>query len=139
MKHNVGCQYSLDVMLGFHNSGMCQQPVARAVHTHTHTHSNPCYVCVLGQSVYKGGGKKSKLFMLTATVIRGERLGKESRRTVASSSNFPKSSFSSLTSSWAVHWEARLVKPTMSANRMLQQKERAQVSHPSKFYRTTTA
>lgn len=39
--------------------------------------------------------------------------------TVASSSNFPKSSLSSLTSSWAVHWEAKLVKPTMSANRML--------------------
>lgn len=77
--------------------------------------------------------------MLTATVIRGEHLGEESRRTVASSSNFPKSSFSSLTSSWAVHWEARLVKPTMSANRMLQQKERAQVSHLSKFCRTTTA
>ena len=39
---------------------------------------------------------------------------------MASSSNLPKSSFSSLTSSWAVHWEAKLVKPTMSANKMLE-------------------
>lgn len=41
--------------------------------------------------------------------------------TVASSSNLPKSSLSSFTSSWAVHWEAKPVKPTMSANRMLQE------------------
>ncbi len=47
--------------------------------------------------------------------------------TVASSSNFPKSSFSSLTSSWAVHCEARLVKPTMSANRMLDRMRGQQV------------
>lgn len=40
--------------------------------------------------------------------------------TVANSSNLPKSSLSSFTSSWAVHWDARPVKPTMSANRMLQ-------------------
>lgn len=44
--------------------------------------------------------------------------------TVASSSNFPKSSLSSLTSSWAVHWEAKLVKPTMSANRMLSEERK---------------
>lgn len=40
--------------------------------------------------------------------------------TVASSSNLPKSSLRSLTSSWAVHYDTRLVKPTMSAKRMLQ-------------------
>lgn len=39
--------------------------------------------------------------------------------TVASSSNLPKSSFSSFTSSCAVHCDARPVKPTMSAKRML--------------------
>lgn len=50
--------------------------------------------------------------------------------TVASSSNFPNSSFRSLTSSCAVHWEARLVKPTMSANRMLseQKKKKKRIS-----------
>ena len=46
------------------------------------------------------------------------------RLTVASSSNFPKSSLRSLTNSWAVHWEARLVKPTMSAKRMLRERQR---------------
>lgn len=57
--------------------------------------------------------------MPTVTVIEGYVFKKGNRLTVASSSNFPNSSFSSFTSSWAVHWEARLVKPTISANRML--------------------
>lgn len=43
--------------------------------------------------------------------------------TVASSSNFPKSSLRSFTSSWAVHCDAKPVKPTMSAKRMLQDRE----------------
>lgn len=44
--------------------------------------------------------------------------------TVASSSNLPKSSFSSFTSSCAVHCDARPVKPTMSAKRMLRNRGR---------------
>lgn len=44
--------------------------------------------------------------------------------TVASSSNLPKSSFSSFTSSCAVHCDARPVKPTMSAKRMLRDRGR---------------
>lgn len=47
--------------------------------------------------------------------------GTQAVLTVASSSNLPKSSFSSFTSSWAVHWDAKPVKPTMSAKRMLQE------------------
>ena len=39
--------------------------------------------------------------------------------TAASLSNRAKSSFRVMTSSCAVHWDARLVKPSMSANRML--------------------
>lgn len=41
---------------------------------------------------------------------------------MASSSNLPKSSLRSFTSSWAVHCDAKPVKPTMSAKRMLQDK-----------------
>lgn len=60
--------------------------------------------------------------------------------TVASSSNLPKSSLSSLTSSWAVHWEARLVKPTMSAKRMLQDTGRRLSARPASGQgRPTTA
>lgn len=43
--------------------------------------------------------------------------------TVANSSNFPKSSFRSFTSSWAVHCDAKLVNPTMSANNILWKEE----------------
>ena len=39
--------------------------------------------------------------------------------TDASLSKRAKSSLRVMTSSWAVHWDARLVKPSMSANRML--------------------
>lgn len=39
--------------------------------------------------------------------------------TAASLSKRAKSSLRVMTSSWAVHWDARLVKPSMSANRML--------------------
>lgn len=41
------------------------------------------------------------------------------RLTAASLSKRAKSSLRVMTSSWAVHWDARLVKPSMSANRML--------------------
>lgn len=44
--------------------------------------------------------------------------------TDASLSKRAKSSLSVMTSSWAVHWEARLVKPSMSANRILRQTQR---------------
>ena len=44
--------------------------------------------------------------------------------TDASLSKRAKSSLSVMTSSWAVHWEARLVKPSMSANRILRTRSR---------------
>lgn len=108
-------------MLSCHNIGMYQQPVAKAVQTHT----RPCCVCMCGwvrECVYS---KKRSASFFTDSDRNGKIYikGKGNRLTVASSSNFPNSSFSSLTSSWAVHWEARLVKPTISANRMLQQNE----------------
>ena len=43
--------------------------------------------------------------------------------TAASLSKRAKSSLRVMTSSWAVHWDARLVKPSMSANRMLGRQE----------------
>lgn len=49
-----------------------------------------------------------------------KRWGAGSALTVASSSNLPNSSLRSFTSSCAVHCDARPVKPTMSAKRMLQ-------------------
>lgn len=110
-----------DIMLSCYNTGMCQQPVAKAEQTHTHI----LVVCVcVWASEWAYSKKKSAAFFAdrgrTGKVYINE---KGNRLTVASSSNFPNSSFSSLTSSWAVHWEARLVKPTISANRMLQQKK----------------
>lgn len=53
--------------------------------------------------------------------------------TAASLSNLAKSSFSVMTSSWAVHWEARLVKPSMSAKRMLGKREEKQKKSVTKF------
>lgn len=44
--------------------------------------------------------------------------------TAASLSKRAKSSFSVMTNSCAVHWDARLVKPSMSANKMLLGKEK---------------
>lgn len=57
----------------------------------------------------------------TPEAARPHRTEASAALTVANSSNLPKSSLSSFTSSWAVHWDARPVKPTMSANRMLQE------------------
>lgn len=50
--------------------------------------------------------------------------GRLSALTEASLSKRANSSFSVMTSSWAVHWDARLVKPSMSANSMLQKRWR---------------
>lgn len=48
--------------------------------------------------------------------------GSRSLLTDASLSKRANSSFSVMTSSCAVHWDARLVKPSMSANSMLQER-----------------
>lgn len=60
------------------------------------------------------------------------------RLTVASSSNLPKSSLRSLTSSCAVHCDARLVKPTISANKILQEKTHGKSLDASQGRKTKT-
>ena len=73
-----------------------------ATNTHTHTHgpwSHEKQLC----------RKKN-----------GSSGGRHGCLTEASLSKRANSSFRVMTNSWAVHWDARLVKPSMSANSMLQ-------------------
>lgn len=66
-----------------------------------------------------GLNSTSKIKLTTTT-----NLTKKLILTLANWSNRPNSSFNSLTNSCAVHWEARTVNPTISANKILQQIEK---------------
>lgn len=118
----------------WHHANLVQQwhvPAACGQrHAHTHTRTQRLPVSRVGQSAGKRAARHASSGCNWGICVRG----RETRLTVASSSNFPNSSFRSLTSSWAVHWEARLVKPTISANRMLWRKEKEKLFSHSRLF-----